>query len=182
MFCILSWKERECTPNLVKFVGFEVLTAVSTKMAIFWVVAPCSLVEVYQRFRGPCRLHHQGDECSSPWWWRRYNPEDSHLPGEISYFILISKMRALWFRIPHLPLCLRIPIINRLLQTIQIWYTTEIRSQLNWLLLPLFIVSYSCANPDIQATFSLLHALYIQFYLRGLSISCFMRNYTIIHG
>jgi hypothetical protein len=27
--------------------------AVSMKMAIFWVVAPCSLVEVYQCFRGP---------------------------------------------------------------------------------------------------------------------------------
>jgi hypothetical protein len=33
-------------------------------MAVFWVVAPCSLIEVYQRFRGPTR---------------RYNPEDSHL-------------------------------------------------------------------------------------------------------
>jgi hypothetical protein len=42
-------------------VGFEVLTAVSTKMAVFWVVAPCSLAEVYQRFRGPCCLHHQGE-------------------------------------------------------------------------------------------------------------------------
>jgi hypothetical protein len=31
-------------------IGFEVLTAVSTKMAVFWVVAPCCLVEVYQRF------------------------------------------------------------------------------------------------------------------------------------
>jgi hypothetical protein len=40
-------------------VGFEVLTAVSTKMAVFWVVAPCSLVEVYQRFRGLCCLQHQ---------------------------------------------------------------------------------------------------------------------------
>jgi hypothetical protein len=29
-------------------------------MAVFWVVAPCSLVEVYQRFRGPCP-HHQGN-------------------------------------------------------------------------------------------------------------------------
>jgi hypothetical protein len=38
------------------------------KIAVFWVVAPCSLVEVYQRFRGPCYLHYQGDE---------YNPEDS---------------------------------------------------------------------------------------------------------
>jgi hypothetical protein len=33
-------------------------------MAVFWVVAPCSLVEFYQRFRGPCCLHHQGDEYS----------------------------------------------------------------------------------------------------------------------
>jgi hypothetical protein len=24
------------------------------KMAVFWVVAPCSLVEVHQHFRGPC--------------------------------------------------------------------------------------------------------------------------------
>jgi hypothetical protein len=37
-------------------VGFEVFTAVSMKIAVFWVVAPCSLVEV---------------EC--------YNPEDSKL-------------------------------------------------------------------------------------------------------
>jgi hypothetical protein len=28
-------------------VGFEVLTAASKKMAVFLVVAPCSLVEVY---------------------------------------------------------------------------------------------------------------------------------------
>jgi hypothetical protein len=34
------------------------------KIAVFWVVAPCSLVEVYQRFRGPCCLHHQGDDIA----------------------------------------------------------------------------------------------------------------------
>jgi hypothetical protein len=39
---------------------------VSTKMAVFWVVAPCSLVEVYQRYRGPCCLHHQGDDRRQP--------------------------------------------------------------------------------------------------------------------
>jgi hypothetical protein len=27
-------------------------------MGVFWIVAPCRLVEVYQRFRGPCCLHH----------------------------------------------------------------------------------------------------------------------------
>jgi hypothetical protein len=30
-------------------------------MVVFRVVAPCSLVEIYQSFRGPCCLHHQGD-------------------------------------------------------------------------------------------------------------------------
>jgi hypothetical protein len=30
-------------------VGFEALTAVHMKMVVFWVVAPCSLVEVYHR-------------------------------------------------------------------------------------------------------------------------------------
>jgi hypothetical protein len=44
------------------------------KMALFWVVATCSLVEVYQLFRGVCSLHNQGD-----------GPEDSHLQ---SYFCL----------------------------------------------------------------------------------------------
>jgi hypothetical protein len=33
----------------------------SRKMVVFWVVAPCSLVEIYQRFRGSCCLHHQGE-------------------------------------------------------------------------------------------------------------------------
>jgi hypothetical protein len=44
------------------WVGFEVFTATSMKMAVFWVLAPRSLVEVYQRFRGSCCLHHQGDD------------------------------------------------------------------------------------------------------------------------
>jgi hypothetical protein len=35
------------------------------KMGVFWVVALCSLVEDYQRFRGPCCLHHQGDDDGS---------------------------------------------------------------------------------------------------------------------
>jgi hypothetical protein len=31
----------------------ETLVSINQKIAVFWVVAPCSLVEVYQRFRGP---------------------------------------------------------------------------------------------------------------------------------
>jgi hypothetical protein len=69
------------------------------KMAVFWVVAPYSLEEVYRRFRRVGCLHHQGDEsdnftdvsdtieaastsensvnfCQDTW---RKNPDDSHL-------------------------------------------------------------------------------------------------------
>jgi hypothetical protein len=35
------------------------------KMAVFWVFAPCSLVEVYRSFRGACCLHQQGDDGGS---------------------------------------------------------------------------------------------------------------------
>jgi hypothetical protein len=31
------------------------------KMTVLWDIAPCSLVEVYRRFRGAYCLHHQGD-------------------------------------------------------------------------------------------------------------------------
>jgi hypothetical protein len=53
-------------------------------MSVFWVVVPCSLVEVYQRSRGPCCLHCQVDEST-----HRPDdgdsPEDSHLLN--SYWI-----------------------------------------------------------------------------------------------
>jgi hypothetical protein len=75
----------------LQIVGFEVLTAASMKMAVFWVVAPCSLVEVYERFGGTCCLHHQGDALMMEaartsetlvnfyQTTRCYNPEDSNL-------------------------------------------------------------------------------------------------------
>jgi hypothetical protein len=53
-------------------------------MAVFWVVAPCSLVEVYQRFRGPCCLHHQGDSLS------RWKVEGKSYSEPISAIIILS--------------------------------------------------------------------------------------------
>jgi hypothetical protein len=47
--------------NNLNDVGSETLTSVTPKTAVFWVVAPCSLVEVYRRFRGPRCLYHQTD-------------------------------------------------------------------------------------------------------------------------
>jgi hypothetical protein len=92
-----------------KTVGFEVFTAVSMKIAVFWVVAPCSLVEVYQRFRGPRCLHHQGDEIALMMEAARtsetlvnfyqttrcYNPEDSNL--QILYCINIHDEKLIPF-------------------------------------------------------------------------------------
>jgi hypothetical protein len=33
------------------YIRFQVLTAASVKMAVFWDVAVCNLVEIYRRFR-----------------------------------------------------------------------------------------------------------------------------------
>jgi hypothetical protein len=48
-----------------RHVRFQVITAASMKMAVFWVVVPCSLLEVYQRFRSACCLHHRPDDGGS---------------------------------------------------------------------------------------------------------------------
>jgi hypothetical protein len=50
-FIIVDWN--------IFWVRFQVLMAANMKMAVFWTVALCSLVEVYRRFRGSCCLHHQ---------------------------------------------------------------------------------------------------------------------------
>jgi hypothetical protein len=39
---------------------FEVLTVASMKMTVFWILEPCSLVDIYQCFRGACCHHYQG--------------------------------------------------------------------------------------------------------------------------
>jgi hypothetical protein len=56
------WLEREKGKMGVLYVKqiivqFQVLTAVSMKVAVFWVIAPCSLVEVYRHFRCACCLY-----------------------------------------------------------------------------------------------------------------------------
>jgi hypothetical protein len=51
-------------------VGFEVLTAVSTKVAVFCVVVPCSLVEAARTSEMSVNFYQNT---------RHYNPEDSHL-------------------------------------------------------------------------------------------------------
>jgi hypothetical protein len=88
-------------------------------MAVFWVVAPCSFVELYRRFRDVCCFHHQGDEVlmmegastsgTSVNFYqttRCNNPEDSHLSlaaamtGNLIYFViyimLITSDTTLW--------------------------------------------------------------------------------------
>jgi hypothetical protein len=66
---------------------------VSVKMAVFWVVALCCVVEVYQRFEDTCCLHHQGalmmevantSETSANFYetTRRHYQEDNHLEVE----------------------------------------------------------------------------------------------------
>jgi hypothetical protein len=41
----------------------------SKVVAVFWVVAPQSVVEVYQHFMDTCCCHHKDDEWL--WWWKQ---------------------------------------------------------------------------------------------------------------
>jgi hypothetical protein len=50
---------REAFENITKM-RFEILTVTSMKMAVFWDVAPCSLIDIDRRFRGAYCHHHQG--------------------------------------------------------------------------------------------------------------------------
>jgi hypothetical protein len=51
--------------NRKEFVWLEVLTAVTMKVVVFWVVAPCRLVSVYRRFRVRTAVTHRpNDGCS----------------------------------------------------------------------------------------------------------------------
>jgi hypothetical protein len=63
------------------------------KMAVFWVVAGCRLVGVYQRFRLIALMMEaiQTSETAvnSHQSKRRYNPEDSHLQ-DIKVFFFVS--------------------------------------------------------------------------------------------
>jgi hypothetical protein len=56
-------------------------------MAVFWVIAPCSLVEVYQRFIALMMEAARTSETLVNFYQtaRRYNPEDSHLQNEMSH-------------------------------------------------------------------------------------------------
>jgi hypothetical protein len=69
------WEGKQSYNNLHQSVGFEVLMAGSMKMAVFWVVAPCSLVitnisEVLATSETSVNFYQTT---------QHRNPEDSHL-------------------------------------------------------------------------------------------------------
>jgi hypothetical protein len=52
------------------------------QIEVFWVVTPCNVLIRYQRFRGPCCLHLQGEVkhlYPTATLTRRHNPEDLDL-------------------------------------------------------------------------------------------------------
>jgi hypothetical protein len=64
--------------TVLQQVRFQVLTATSMKMAVYWNVSPCSLVEAYRRFTGACCLHH----CPAQ------HTEDTHIQNYIRMTLL----------------------------------------------------------------------------------------------
>jgi hypothetical protein len=84
LYLYVNMHACECVKSYIRFVYAWMI------LAVFWVVAPCCLVEVCRRFRGACCLHHQGGlmmeaarisgtsiKFNQPT--RRNNPEDRNL-------------------------------------------------------------------------------------------------------
>jgi hypothetical protein len=66
----------------LSFRAFHFRHTGSLKMVVFWVVAPCSLVEVYRRFLVIALMETASTSETSVNFYqttRRYNPENSHL-------------------------------------------------------------------------------------------------------
>jgi hypothetical protein len=80
---LVGWRWRQYVPPkswYLPTVRFQVLTTASIKLAVFWVVAPCSLIEVYRRFRGACCLHHQGDRPDDDETTQKINIKNKQIP------------------------------------------------------------------------------------------------------
>jgi hypothetical protein len=88
----------------------------SVRMAVFWVVAPCNLVEVYRHFRGACCLHQQGDEI---------HRLKSHLvkPCGEATLRCIQRLEAL--RIKKILIALRMEAASTSETSVNFYYTTR---------------------------------------------------------
>jgi hypothetical protein len=84
---------------------FQVLTLASMKMAVFWDVATCNLVEIDRRFRDAYCLHYQGagiavstsETCMYFYQTTGRNiPEDSYIHFN-SYLSLIYLLQFVFF-------------------------------------------------------------------------------------
>jgi hypothetical protein len=119
----MAWCLIKCKNNL-SFLGFEVLTAVIMKIAIFWSITPCSPLSVNRRFGGTYRLHLQRlkiswarNQCESKlqaeWWrWRRYVPSKRRLTLNGLHGIISQKMVLFNFSFTFIYLCVTCPYAN----------------------------------------------------------------------
>jgi hypothetical protein len=108
--CMEEFEEMDCIEHqaIVKFYQWlgklviEMLQILwwwtnNISMAVFWVVAMCSLVEVYQHFRGALCLHHQGDLSSDNMVLQpRRQPSSYLLPWEPQILQMISHSKVSW--------------------------------------------------------------------------------------
>jgi hypothetical protein len=83
------------------------------KKAVFWVVVPCSLVDIYQHFRGACCLHHQDDGGSKDLWnsgklvpdymtlQSRRQPSSYSPPWEIQIRLILCNIKEAYLSFRH---------------------------------------------------------------------------------
>jgi hypothetical protein len=99
------YSKWNCMHDVWYIVRFQVLKAASMKMALFWVVAPCSLVEVYWRFRGATT-----QKTAIVWYTTRPFMKISEMHFEIGYLhihsynfqFIIHNYSTIWRYVPSI--------------------------------------------------------------------------------
>jgi hypothetical protein len=81
---------------------FQVLTAASMNMTVFWEVVLCCLVEIDRRFRGTYCLHHQVGQYL-PYYTAQHPRRQQPLIYNIRHYVLTAasmKVAVFWDAVP----------------------------------------------------------------------------------
>jgi hypothetical protein len=80
----ISLQSKQSTSIWYTNEGLHYTIKLNFKVATFWVVALCSLVEIYQCFRGSCCFQHQDDELISPKFQASRSTSHHHLEWQLA--------------------------------------------------------------------------------------------------
>jgi hypothetical protein len=76
-------------------VRFQILTAASMKMTVFWDIARWNMVECSRRFRGAYCLNRQGDDGGSKHLWNVGHYTEQYPRRQVIFTLLVNTITSI---------------------------------------------------------------------------------------